>query len=204
MWMRVRFGERRGSVGRLWQSCWPVDADPAVTAWLRDHRISAQSITSRELARALLRGTWLDIGPRLVIPIYDPWGELTALHAHGVCGAEAVLLGARMAEGMVFANPIARHALAQVARKTWTWRTVILTAGAVDYLQWAAAMAASDDGPAVIGLVDPTWSSLLAARIPEGCRVIVRGDTNPAVAELAPRIVNALRGRCEVIVRTGV
>ena len=202
--MSVRLGDRHGSVGRLWQSCWPVDADPAVAAWLHDHRISSQSITSRELARALLRGTWLDIGPRLVIPIYDPWGELTALWAHGVEGAESVLLGARMAEGMVFANPTARHALARVAHRTWTWRTIILTAGAVDYLQWAAAMAASDDGPAVIGLADEHWSSLLAARIPEGCRVIVRGDTNPQVAQLAPRISAALAGRCEVIVRTGV
>ena len=202
--MNVRGGERYGSVGRLWQSCWSVDADPAVTGWLREHNICARATTSRDLARALRRGSWLDVGPRLVIPIYDPWGELTALWAQGVAGVLPVLLGARQAEGMVFANPLARHALAQVTGGHFPWRTVILTAGAVDYLQWAAAMAASDEGPAVIGLADGTWSALLAARIPDGWRVIVRGDTNPEVSALASRITGSLAGRCEVIVRTGV
>src|SRR5690242_18776826 len=113
--MNLRVGERYGSVGRLWQSCWPLEADDAVAAWLRERRISGVAATRRDLARALSRR---GADPRLVIPIYDPWGELSALAAHRVCGddePETLLLGARQAEGMVFANPIARHVLAGVA-----------------------------------------------------------------------------------------
>jgi hypothetical protein len=203
--MSVRLGERYGSVARLWQSCWPLEADRDVAGWLNQRRIAIQSVVSRDLARALARGIGHGLGHRLVVPIYDPWGELSALAAVDVCHqSETVLLGARQIEGMVFANPIGRYVLAGVGRDAWTWRTIILTAGPDDYLQWAAALAASDEGPAVIGIADGHWSKLLAARVPDGCRVIVRGDTNPAVAQLAPHVVEALGARCEVIVRAGV
>ena len=204
--MNVRLGERFGSVGRIWQSCWPVGADSAVATWLQAQRISLPAVTRRDLARALAQGALRSSGHRLVLPIYDPWGELTALAGHRVGGTtepQMLLLGARQADGLVFANPCARRVLAGVARDRWRWRTVILTAGLGDYLQWAAAVAASDEGPAVIGLVE-SGSAVWAGRIPDGCRVIVRGDTSREVAAMAPRIVELLGARCEVIVRAGV
>src|SRR5262245_12765457 len=123
--MNVSLGERFGSVGRLWQSCWPVGADRAVAAWLQEQRIALSAVTRRDLARALAQGSWRSSGHRLVVPIYDPWGELTALAGHRVSGAvepPTLLLGARLADGLVFANPMARHVLAGVARERWTWR----------------------------------------------------------------------------------
>ena len=103
--------------------------------------------------------------------------------------------------GRVMANGVGLHLL---RKRQWpddsTWRTVIITGGAVDFLEWSSSV--RGEGPAVLGIVPGSWTTAIADRIPDGSRVVVRAHANPITGRYGHRVQEALHSRCEVIIRT--
>ena len=203
----------------LWESCIPVLKDDEVLSWLHACEIDPDAVTPN-LARVLPRdlqlpgwacyGTqpWNAVGYRLILPLYSARGVLESVYARAL---RPVVVGTiRTGQsfpvvsgvaGRVMANEIALRLL-ETAR--WpgdsTWRTVIVTGGAVDFLEWSTAV--RGQGPAVLGIVPGSWTEAIANRIPDGTRIVVRAHRNPIAGRYAHRVQEALASRCEVIVRT--
>jgi hypothetical protein len=151
---------------------------------------------------------WNADGFRLILPLYSPRGNLESLYARAL---RPVVIGSiRTAQsfpliagvgGRVMANGIGLRLL---RTRRWpddsTWRTVVIAGGAVDFLEWSTAV--RGEGPAVLGIVPGSWTTAIADRIPDGCRVVVRAHANPITARYAHRMHEALHSRCEVIIRT--
>ena len=206
-------------VRHLWDRCQPVTSDEEVTAWLDSLRIDPFSVAALDMGRVLPRTidpprwarygetSWLGANYRLLVPLYSAHGALTALYArslrppiwtHAIRSIPPVV----GQSGHVMANSTALTLLN--GNGEWpaeiTWRTVIITGGAADFLEWASAVA--DGAPAVLGIIPGSWSRELASRIPRGSRVIVRAHANPIASRYAHRVQDALGRRCEVIVKT--
>ena len=210
---------RAGEAARLWGQCVPVTADTEVVGWLRESDIDAQVTAALDLARALPRdiatppwaryGTspWNVDGYRLLLPMYSASGEMDALYARALrpLGESTVTKKScpvvTSLTGLILANEVGRHLL---RTGDWpdnsSWRTVIIAGGAIDFLEWSAAV--QIQAAAVLGIVPGSWTDELAARIPDGCRVMVRAHSNPITGRYAHRVQAALHRRCEVIIRT--
>ena len=203
----------------LWDCCAPVTSDDEITAWLESLRIDPFCVGALDLGRALPRtidtpvwarygtSSWQASNYRLLVPLYDVGGQMTALYArslrppiwtHGIRSIPPVIgpTGLSMADASALA--LLRGSGEWPAESSW--RTVIIAGGAADFLDWASAIAES--APAVLGIIPGSWTRELAARIPPGSRVIVRAHANPIASRYAHRVQDALGKRCEVIVRT--
>jgi hypothetical protein len=203
----------------LWDRCLPVTSDDEVRAWLYSLQIDPFSVASLDLGRALPRTidtpswarygsvTWQSSNYRLLVPLYSAVGQMTALYArslrppiwtHSIRSIPPVVGPA----GHVMADASALALLRGSGEwpEDSSWRTVIVTGGAADFLEWASATAES--APAVLGIIPGSWTRELAARIPPGSRVIVRAHANPIASRYAHRVQDALGRRCEVIVKT--
>jgi 5S rRNA maturation endonuclease (ribonuclease M5) len=52
--------------------------------------------------------------------------------------------------------------------------------------------------PATIGVISGAWSQKVAARIPEGCRVVIRTHSDQAGLKYRRQIAESLCERCQV------
>jgi hypothetical protein len=203
----------------LWESCVPIEKDHEVLSWMVACDIDPDSV-GPNMARALPRnirlpqwacyGTqpWNAAGWRLILPLYNARGRMESVYARAL---RPIMLGTIRtgqsfpvvdgAAGKIMANEIGLRLL---ERASWpgdsSWRTVILTGGAVDFLEWSSAV--RGQGPAVLGIVPGSWTEQVASRIPDGTRIVVRAHKNPIAGRYAHRVQEALASRCEVIVRT--
>jgi len=201
----------------LWTACGAVYGDCQLAAALRRRGLEPGDVTDRDLARALptsgalprwarfARRSWAELGNRLVVPMYDEAGRLASLHARYIGDEPRDVppkglspVGGRIA-GTIMADALGRMLLASgEAPAWWTERVVLIEEGVPDFLTVATHYGDDENTPAVLGVLAGSWTREIAARIPDGCRVVVRTHTDAAGAKYAAAIGSSLMGRCEV------
>jgi len=92
--------------------------------------------------------------------------------------------------GLVMANQAARAMLRGEAQPS----RVVVAEGEPDHLTAAIRWPTC----AVIGIVSGAWNDELAARIPDGCEVVLRMDSDEAGERYAAEVAESLAGRCKV------
>jgi hypothetical protein len=202
----------------LWAACGGVYDDGELAAALRRRGLEPAEVTDRDLARALpvgvtlprwarfARKTWAELGNRLVVPMYDATGELASLHARYIGDEPRDVppkglspLGGRIA-GTVMADALGRMLLASAeAPAWWSERIILVEEGVPDFLTVATHYGDDENAPAVLGMLAGSWTHEIAARVPDGCRVVIRTHTDAAGAKYAGAIGSSLMGRCEVL-----
>ena len=76
---------------------------------------------------------------------------------------------------------------------------IVVVEGEPDFLTWATRHGdAAETAPAVLGLWSGAWTSALAARIPAGCRILLRTDLDACGHDYATRVARDLADRCEL------
>lgn len=205
----------------LWRACGPVDDDPACAGWLRSRGLDPTTVRDLDLARALpecsvprwarARGArWTESGHRLIVPLFDALGRLASMRARVVTAGQdrpkALAPASHTTAGLVMADALARRLLTGDADAVELVRDVglLVAEGGPDHLTWATrwgADGALDRAPAVVGVESGAWTAEVAARVPDGVRVLVAthddatGDLYAAaiVASFGPRPVEVWR-----------
>jgi hypothetical protein len=162
-------------------------------------------------------------GWRCILPAFDATGALVTLRArwtgagaapNGVKAA-AASAGPGSAGAAVLACSLGRKMLQTAAIPKASppghAPTLVVAEGEPDWLSWRASVAArgetAEDArephraapPAlVLGVWAGAWTADIAARIPDGTRVVVATDADPAGDKYAALIHRTLRGRCDV------
>jgi hypothetical protein len=206
-------------VAAIWAASRPVDADAEVATWLRSRGLDPAVVEEMGLARALpvdveLPGwarfqgrPWNAIGYRAVIPMFDGTGALRSFRARRVLdhdGPKALPPAGYRVGGLVMADVLARTLLATGSwPEMWPARTplrVVVAEGEPDHLTWASARSEADaTAPAVLGIVAGAWTDSIAARVPDGSRIIVWTHHDQAGEKYALHILKSLRDRCTVL-----
>lgn len=199
-------------VDAVWRSSISADLDSGVAWWLRSRKLAPSTIADLDLVRALRlprpipdwiyrgRRTWLELAPRYaaIVPLYDVSGEMVSIHARAVKSGnwstqdKATSPRDYSTAGLVMANDCAREVLAgeHAAGK------IAIAEGVPDFLTLTTSVSPMC---AVFGVISGSWSAELAARIPEGARVLIATDQDVKAGEkYAREIAASLRGRCEL------
>lgn len=198
----------------LWNASTPVEDDAEVLAMLEGRALSAALITTYELARVLPLAPaplprwarfggrdWRDGGYRLIVPMRDARGTMRSFRAWRVGegdGPKRITPAGHKAAGLVFACPSAVALLEGYAFEHEL--RIIVAEGEPDFLTWATPSDADERQPALVfGVTSGAWSEELAARIPDGAKVIVRTDHDAAGDKYAEAINLSLGKRCRVL-----
>jgi hypothetical protein len=203
-------------LGALWDAAVAVTDDEQVAAWLEGRALNPEHIAALDVARALPLGatlprwarysgrTWLELGHRLLMPMFDASGTMRTVRARRVCEGDSPKAlppsGHRMAE-LVMACGIGREVLELGAKPSW-WPEaeplrLVVAEGEPDTLSWATREPLEADPTfAVLGLESGSWCEAVAARIPDGSKVIVRTHHDGAGDKYAKAVAASLAGRC--------
>jgi len=104
---------------------------------------------------------------------------------------------------LLLADGVGRLVLETGAAPTW-WPAgdalrLVVAEGETDFLTWATRYGdAAEDAPGVLGLWAGSWTAEIAARIPDGARVVVRTDPDDAGDRYAARVWRELAARCKL------
>lgn len=198
----------------LWNGAQPVTADDEAAAYLAGRAIDPARVDEQHLARVLPPRARLPrwarhwhrpdgLFYRLVFPVYSATGGLEALRARPLVQLED---GARKAlaaldtdvGGLLLADALGRRLLlgdleaVELVRRTGLW----IAEGEADFLTLATEWSdGADDAPAVFGLVAGAWTPELAARVPDGARVVLATDTDEPGDKYAKDITRTLADR---------
>ena len=164
-------------------------------------------------------------GWRCIFPIFDATGALASLRARWCrllargdapagqldrppeelppVKSAAAAAGPGSASGLVLADGLLRQLLRTGERPRWwpvgTPLRIVVVEGEPDFLTWATRHGdAAETAPAVLGLWSGAWTSALAARIPAGCRILLRTDLDACGHDYATRVARDLADRCEL------
>lgn len=210
----------------LWESAGPVTADSEAVQWFcHRYRDSAprmlQLAETWDLVRVLAfsplprwaasrGGSWQSSGHRLLFPLWDAHGQFSSVRARAIRpGIEPKSLAPAgfQVKGLVLADPLAVQVIGGTVPEWWQPEFVI-SEGEPDWLTWAARQSeAHEDGPAYIGVEAGAWSEALAARVPEGSRIVIRTDHDSPGERYAAQIQETLGARCHLyrsVADTGV
>ncbi len=164
--------------------------------------------------------SWEEGGWWLLTPMYEATGALVTVHARAVdperkpkgaspagydiggtvmadALARGLLRGATFGPGETVADFVAgSHGL--IASASGDVRAgVLIVEGVPDFLAAACSWSeAAENLPAVFGVIAGSWSSEIAARIPDGTRVVIATDADEAGERYANQIAETLSGRC--------
>lgn len=204
------------TVEALWAQGRPVDDDADVARYLESRGLDPARVAELDLARALRpgaalpgwargpRGSWLESGHRLLVPLRDARGELRSVLARAIGDATPKSLAPAGHErrGLVMADGLGRQLLGTGARPEWfdtdVTLTVAIAEGEIDFLTAATEpepMADSGHGPAVFATVEGGWQAEHAERIPDGSVVLVATDVDSAGDDHAAHVVQSFSGR---------
>jgi len=204
----------RAELFRVWWASKRVHRQRRTRDWLASRGINAEAI-GPELARALPRYLAEEAEPlpewagpwrrrhALLIPLRDVRGNMVSLKARDVTGEARVKeLNPKgfTSTGLVYANDVAARMLAGLPSLK-PGAALAIAEGGPDFLATCAEVAGFDDlAPwAVIGIPGSgSWSSELAARIPDGLRVVVATDHDEAGNDYAREVTRDLAARCDV------
>lgn len=206
-------------VRALWASCVPVGDVAQVRAYLDGRGLAPEAVEALNLARAIPDGaelprwasykgdaperrTWLALGFRLVLPVYDVAGAMRSVRGWRVLdgdGPKRLPPSGFRASGLVMADG-AGVALLERASLDGTDGRVVIVEGEPDFLTWATRFPDSAEAvPAVLGILSGSWTDEIAARIPDGARVIVRTHHDEAGHRYAAAVRGSIDRRCEVL-----
>jgi DNA primase len=195
----------KNEVDALWSACTPVAGDPEAASVLAQRALDPELVDGDHLARAIpldaalprwaaYRGRpWIDTGHRLLVPMWDPSGELRTVRAWRVTAGDSpkrLPPGGYKAAGVVMADALGLAML----RGTADLRRIVVTEGESDFLTWA--IRPKRVPTAVVGIVSGSFSPALAERFPFGALVIVRTDRDEAGDRYARELQHGLRRRC--------
>jgi hypothetical protein len=196
----------------LLRGCVPVDRDGAVAAYLRKRGLDPKLVISRRLATALPprsrppawagspKASWIRTGHRIVFGLFDTAGELQSIHARSIdprSQRKALSPSGFEITGLVFADAAGRTLLGGHATLTEVW----IAEGPIDFLAIGTSDLCRRARPALFGILNGSWSTAAAARIPDGANVRLFCDDDAAGeaycrqirATLAHRSVQVLR-----------
>jgi hypothetical protein len=97
-------------------------------------------------------------------------------------------------KGLTLADPVALTLLRGEPDPRWDG-SVLVAEGCPDFLTWAI-QPREDRRPAILGTWSGAWCSELAARIPDGARVILGTDADKTGDRIALAIQRTLYPRC--------
>lgn len=201
------------AVEAVWSAAGPAIDDIEVAAYLETRGVDPVAMTDRDLARviaptstlpawATFSGSpWTVTGHRLVVPLYDSRGRMRSLLARRVGPGESpksIAPAGHTRAALVLACPLARLLLATGRTPAW-WVAeqrlrVVVCEGEVDALLVASRFGdGHEHAPATLGIFSGSWTSDLAARIPDGSEVIIATDDDPAGEKYAEAIVASTR-----------
>ena len=183
----------------------PCTTDPPVRAWVEERLGPDPSVRVLGLVRALRGGdrpwmrlrqgrdrpSWYNLGLRALFPTWDALGQHRGWRARKIrttSGPKAVGPTGYSSEGLVLANGHAVRMLRRAARPD----LVIVTEGEPAYLAWAAAHPRA----AVIGIGSGWWTPQHADAVPDGARVVLATDHDPAGERYAAQVARTLNDRC--------
>lgn len=172
-WLRYRLGDLAEQVTPHLAMALPVRAD--LPSWA--------SYGAR---------TWSQTGHRLLVPTYDHQGRLRGLRArlvrHGGDVPKCLPPRGYRASGLVLASPAALAWLRGSAVPAEIWI-------AEGEPQWLAISLSCRREVAVLGITSGSWTPSLADRLPDGARIVVVTDRDPAGDGYLQRIRDTLSGR---------
>lgn len=209
-------------VAALWQDACSVEADDEARAYLEGRAVDVGLVDLYDLARVLqprastpswarCRGKSWASSHRLILPVVDYLGVVRSLRAWR-CNPQPLdddtpkrtAPAGKALSGLVLACPVARWVLS--TGKTPTWATpkcpldVLITEGEPDFLTWASRVSDSNPTPpAILGVVAGSWCDAIAARIPDGARVVIRTHQDPTGNKYAAEIHESLASRAVTI-----
>jgi hypothetical protein len=167
------------------------------------------------------RSEWLRVY-RLAVPMYDHRGALRALRFRAVThvrepspeggmrwrdleipeAKKALAARGTTTRGLVLADPVGVALLrGELEGAPWDGRVVVCE-GEPDLWTWSTRQRrgkADASTWATLGVVAGSWTEDVAARVPDGARVVLRTHADPKGDEYAERIWRSLAGRCEVL-----
>ncbi len=200
----------RRDVESLWAACQPVDRDHEVAAWVNLRGLDVSLVVDRDLCRALPQGAqvpgwahfrsnpWPRGGYRLLVPLYDACGRMASLHArniHPSISPKGALPSGFAARGLVLADGFGLRILRGSRLRGELW----IAEGVPDFLSCATAWGdAAEDNTAVLGVIAGSWTTEVAARVPDGARVVIAVHHDEAGERYLAAIANSLGGRCEL------
>lgn len=201
-------------------------ASEQARAWLNQRGFARQYITNivdHDLVRILPHQApcpkwarfagraWNKQGYHLVFPAFNSQGEIASLRARKILnssGPKSIApdgAGAfPTARNFVQANDIGQLLLETGKKPEWWAENVpikiVVVEGEPDFLSWSARISDADENPlAVFGIWSGAWTEEMAARIPEGSRVIIRTDHDKAGHRYAEKVRSTLSKRCTVL-----
>jgi len=147
-------------------------------------------------------GSWAATRHRLLVPLFDPAGVLVTVRARTVLlGVEPKSLApaGHAVRGAVMADHLGRTLLGGERPETWNG-VVCVVEGEPDFLTWGINRSDGIESvPAVFGIEAGAWTEDIAARIPDGARVVVRTHHDTTGDCMAAVVGRTLAGRCEVL-----
>lgn len=189
-------------VANAWQTAVECDCVESAQSMLQARGLAPEVA----LARALLGGAvlprwaayqgrdWCATGHRVLVPMYDHVGDMRSVRAWqclpGYDGPKRLPPAGYRATGLVMANAWALEMLHAAASPVG----LLIVEGEPDYLTACQA----HPGVAVIGVVNGSWSTELAERVPMGSEVVVRTHRDKAGEKYASEIVKSLRSRAVI------
>ncbi|HVG57431.1 MAG TPA: hypothetical protein VNA24_02675 [Hyalangium sp.] len=210
-------------VAEVWISARPVTEDVEVSSWLASRGLDAGDVEDRELARALPEGavlprwarfqgqSWIRSGHRLIVPMWDAAGALTSLHARNVRpdvppGSKAASPAGAELRGLVMADALGRRMLEGTALADGSPASELVAAsglwvmeGVPDFLTRTTDYSeVAEAAPAVLSVLSGSWTTALAARIPDGTIVAIETHPDAAGERYARAIAVTLAGRCRL------
>ncbi len=142
---------------------------------------------------------WFESGHRLVVPMYDGNGEMASLHARCIekvkryeSYPKGLFPSGASVKGLVMANS---NGVAMLKGEE-TPTPIIILEGVPDFLSWASQP--SGRSYTVFGIVSGSFNESIAARIPDGVRIVIRTDNDEAGHKYAAKIQKLLMNRCRL------
>ena len=206
-------------VNEVWaliRACGLTACDHQVFDWLKSRALAARDVDLRGLAYALspratlpswarFRGSgWSELGHRLIVPLYDATGETRSVRAGRIADGETpkrLPPAGHTCKGLVMADALAQQLLRKGCWPDWApSHLVVIAEGEPDWMTWAVKVPLHQIPEyATLGIFSGSWTSEIAARIPDGSKVVVWTDQDAAGDKYAASIVETLITRCDVM-----
>jgi hypothetical protein len=205
-------GEREA----LWALGQPVSSDEEASGYLTGRALDADLVDLYGLARVLPKSapcppwarvsgaSWAEAGYRLLVPVYDETGAMRSLRAWSLKDRhpKRVAPAGCSTAGLVMSCGLGRAVLETGGAPgclDGARIMVVIVEGEPDFLTWGTRISDANETPWItFGVVSSAWSPAIAARIPDGARVVIRTHLDPAGYRYADAIRSSLKGRATI------
>lgn len=201
-------------LAELWNRALPATEDPEAAKWLRSRGIVAHAVEDADAARAIPPGArlprwaaskggdWSRTGHRLILRLWSERGAFLSVRARRIRDGEGpkdLAPSGFAVRGLFLADSLALQVLRDGPPDWWSPRRFLFVEGTPDFLARVSIQPdASEQGPAVFGLVEGSWTPALAARVPDRSEIFVRQHADATGEAHVGRIVRDLASRCSV------